>query len=214
MICVRSSRIGDIIEQIRRACVFLWQRFGQRMLVHGHSAGGHLTAAMVATDWHLLYPKAPADLVPSGYAISGVFDLSPLVGLSLNQDLRLDAASRSPLSPLLWPVPPAACLDAMVGDLESDEFKRQSRTMAREMAGSRAQTRYEELPGTTTLPFSTRSPIQRSAMVARVAELAQPSSDRRAAPRGEHDAGRCGKDQSEADDVGDGRPLAEDQDRC
>ena len=83
--------IADIIEQARRACVFLWQRFGRKLLVYGHSAGGHLTAAMVATDWHALYPKAPADLAPVGYAISGVFDLTPLVGVSMNQDLQLDA---------------------------------------------------------------------------------------------------------------------------
>ena len=36
--------IADIIEQMRRACAFLWQRFGRRMLVYGHSAGGHLAA--------------------------------------------------------------------------------------------------------------------------------------------------------------------------
>ena len=71
--------IADIIEQIRHACLFLWQRTGQRMMVYGHSAGGHLAAAMVATDWHALYPKAPADLVPAAYSISGVFDLTPLV---------------------------------------------------------------------------------------------------------------------------------------
>jgi acetyl esterase/lipase len=87
--------IADIIEQARRACVFLWQRFGRKLLVYGHSAGGHLTAAMVATDWHALYPKAPADLAPVGYAISGVFDLTPLVGVSMNQDLRLDAERRA-----------------------------------------------------------------------------------------------------------------------
>ena len=56
--------IADIIEQVRRACVFLWQRQPHRLLVYGHSAGGHLASAMVATDWHALYPKAPADLVP------------------------------------------------------------------------------------------------------------------------------------------------------
>ena len=63
--------IADIIEQIRRACVFLWLRLNRRMLIYGHSAGGHLAAAMVATDWPSLYPKAPADLVPAGYSISG-----------------------------------------------------------------------------------------------------------------------------------------------
>ena len=58
--------IADIIAQMRRACAYLWQRFGRRMLVYGHSAGGHLSAAMVGTDWASLYPKAPADLIPAG----------------------------------------------------------------------------------------------------------------------------------------------------
>ena len=68
--------IAGIIDQMRHACLFLWQRIGRRMLVCGHSAGGHLAGAMVATDWQSIYPKAPADLVPAGYSISGVFDLT------------------------------------------------------------------------------------------------------------------------------------------
>ena len=164
--------IADIIEQIRRACVFLWQRFEQRMLVYGHSAGGHLAAAMVATDWQALYPKAPADLVPAGYAISGVFDLLPLVGLSMNQDLRLNAVEARRVSPQFWPVAPGRALDAMVGDGESDEFKRQSRTMAQTWRAAGADTRCGELPGNH---FTVLAPLAdpASAMVARVAELAQ-----------------------------------------
>src|SRR3954452_24978619 len=57
--------IAEIIEQIRHACLFMWLRTGQRMMVYGHSAGGHLAAAMVATEWHELYPKTPEDLVPA-----------------------------------------------------------------------------------------------------------------------------------------------------
>ena len=64
--------IVEIIEQIRHACLFMWLRTGQRMMVYGHSAGGHLAAAMVATEWHELYPKTPADLVPAAYSVSGV----------------------------------------------------------------------------------------------------------------------------------------------
>ena len=71
--------IVQIIEQIRTACLFLWRRFGQRLMVYGHSAGGHLAACMVATDWKKLDPKAPPDLVPAGYSISGLFDLKPLI---------------------------------------------------------------------------------------------------------------------------------------
>jgi len=164
--------IADIIEQIRRACIFLWQRFGRRMLVSGHSAGGHLAAAMAATDWPALYPKAPADLVPAGYAISGVFDLSPLIGLSLNQDLRLDLAEARRLSPLFWPVPGGRTLDAAVGDRETSEFKRQSRAMADAWRQAGAQTRYQEFPGNHfTVIEALVDPA--SAMTARVAELAE-----------------------------------------
>jgi arylformamidase len=164
--------IGDIIEQIRRACIFLWQRFDRPMLASGHSAGGHLAAAMVATDWSALYPKAPADLVPAGYAISGVFDPTPLTGLAINQDLRLDAETARRVSPLFWPVPPGRTFDAAVGDLETNEFKRQSRTLAETWRQAKAQTRYAEFPGNHFTVIDAL-PDPGNAMVARVAELAQ-----------------------------------------
>jgi len=164
--------VADIIEQIRRACIFLWQRFGRRMLATGHSAGGHLASAMVATDWHALYPKAPADLVPAGYAISGVFDLTPLLNVSTNQDLRLDAEAARRVSPLFWPVPPGRRLDAVVGDLETSEFKRQSQAMAQAWQRAKAETRYAEFPGNHfTVIDALADPA--SVMVARMAELAQ-----------------------------------------
>jgi len=163
--------IADIIEQIRRACVFLWQRFEQRMLVYGHSAGGQLAAAMTATDWPALYPKAPDALVPAGYAISGVFDLTPLVGISVNQDLRLDADGARRVSPLFWTVPAGRSFDAVVGSLESSEFKRQSRALAQAWQGG-AATDFQEQPGNH---FTVIDPLgdPQSAMVARVVELAR-----------------------------------------
>jgi len=164
--------IPDIIEQTRRACIFLWQRFGRRILVYGHSAGGHLAAAMVATDWRTLYPKAPGDLAPAGYAISGLFDLTPLLGLDMNQDLRLDAETARGVSPLFWPVPPGRALDAAVGDLETNEFKRQSQTVVQVWQHAGAETRYAEFPGNHyTVIDALADPG--SAMVTRVAELVQ-----------------------------------------
>ncbi len=165
--------IGDIIEQIRRVCAFLWQRFERRIIVYGHSAGGHLAAAMVATDWHSLYPKAPPDLVPAGYAISGVFDLSPLVGLSMNQDLQLDAEVARRASPLFWPVAPGRVLDAVVGAIETSEFKRQSLTMAQAWRQGMAETRYEEVFGMNHFTVLDALSDPASPMVARIAELAQ-----------------------------------------
>jgi arylformamidase len=163
--------IGDIIAQMRRACGFLWQRFDRRIFVCGHSAGGHLAGAMIATDWPSLYPKAPPDLVPAGYSISGVFDLSPLVSITPNQDLRLTPETARELSPAYWPVAPGRTFDAVVGGLESNEFKRQSRLITEAWQGN-AKTRYEEIPGTNHFTVIDALADPQSAMTARVAELA------------------------------------------
>jgi arylformamidase len=163
--------IADIIEQMRRACLFLWQRLDRPMFVIGHSAGGHLAAAMVGTDWPSLYPKAPADLAPSGYAISGLYDLTPLLGVSANQDLRLTAEEARQVSPAFWPVPSGRTLDAAVGALESSEFRRQSQLIVQAWQGA-AKTRYEEIAGTNHFTVCDPLTDPQSAMVARIAELA------------------------------------------
>lgn len=165
--------IADIIAQIRRVCLFLWQRLNRRMLVYGWSAGGHLTACMVATDWQSLYPKAPADLVPAGYAISGLYDLQPLIKTSMNQDLRLDADSARRLSPLFWPLAAGRVFDAVVGALELNEFRRQSQTVAQAWRQAGAQTHYEEIAGINHFTIVGTLADPASAMVARIAELAR-----------------------------------------
>ena len=164
--------IAEIIEQIRHACIFLWLRTRRRMMVYGHSAGGHLAGAMVATDWHALYPNAPADLVPAAYSISGLFDLMPLVGIAMNQDLRLDDASARAASPLFWPAPQGPVFDAVVGSLESSEFLRQSRVIAEAWSKAGARARYEAIAGTNHFTVIDALSDPASAMVARLVELA------------------------------------------
>jgi arylformamidase len=165
--------IAEIIEQIRHACLFLWLRTGQRMMVYGHSAGGHLAGAMAATEWHTLYPKTPVDLVPAAYSISGLFDLAPLVHTSMAEDLRLDEATAHSVSPLFWPAPKDRAFDAVVGALESSEFLRQSRVVAETWGKAGAQTRYEAIAGTNHFTVVDALTDPQSAMVARVAELAK-----------------------------------------
>jgi arylformamidase len=164
-------RIADIVEEMRRALLALWRRYGKRMLVLGHSAGGHLTAAMMATDWPARDASAPADLVPSGYAISGVFDLVPLMQVSMNEDFRLDEDGAKKISPVLWPAPRAGALDAVVGALESNEFLRQSRIIADAWGKAGVATRYQEVAGANH--FTVLDPLTdaSSAMVTRLLAL-------------------------------------------
>ena len=90
---------------------------------------------------------ATEDYVPAAYAISGVFELAPLIPTSLNEKLGLDAAEAESLSPMLWPAPRGKTLDAVVGEIESGEFLRQSADMVRAWGGGGAETRYEEITG-------------------------------------------------------------------
>src|SRR6266480_2747089 len=159
--------IAEIIEQIRHACLFLWLRTGQRMMVYGHFAG-----AMVATDWQARYPKAPADLIPAAYSISGLFDLTPLVGIPMAQDLRLNEVEARRVSPLFWPAPAGRVFDAVVGGLESSEFLRQSRTVAEAWGKAGMHTRYEAIAGTNHFTVIDALVDPKSPMVSRLAELA------------------------------------------
>jgi len=165
--------MGQIVGQVRKCCLFLWERFGRRIRVFGHSAGGHLAACMLATDWRSLDPTAPVDLVPAAYSISGLFDLSPFVGLQMNQDLKLDEAEACAQSPVLWPAPAGRILDAVVGGAESAEYHRQSKLIVDEWANKGVLTRYGEIPGANH--FTAIAPLADpgSGMVKRIAELCE-----------------------------------------
>ena len=164
--------IATIIGQMRAACLALWHTHRRRIMVYGHSAGGHLAACMAATEWTTLDPSAPNDLVPAAYAISGAFDLAPLTQISVNGDLKLTEKSAHDVSPLYWQVPVGRTLDAVVGGIESSEFLRQSRIIADGWKGT-AQTRYEEIAGANH--FTVLDPLTdaNSAMTRRVVELAR-----------------------------------------
>ncbi|HYM48798.1 MAG TPA: alpha/beta hydrolase [Burkholderiaceae bacterium] len=128
-----QTPIEDIVRQQLKALGWLYRnaerlRFdANRIVVAGHSAGGHLTAMMMAALWPQFDAKLPRDLVKAGLAISGLFDLQPLVDAPfLQADLRLDSKRARALSPILMPCASDAPLITAVGALESSEFKRQS----------------------------------------------------------------------------------------
>jgi arylformamidase len=165
--------IADIIEQMRSACLWLWRKYKKRIFIYGHSAGGHLAACMLAQDWTAFASDAPADLVPAAYAISGVFDLAPLVHVSQNADLRLDTDEARRVSPVHWKVPAGRTLDAVVGALESSEFLWQSRIIVDGWGARGVATRYEEIAGANH--FTVVDPLgdADSAMTRRVVQLAE-----------------------------------------
>lgn len=143
--------VTGIVDELRRFAVALWRRTERRPLVIGHSAGGHLTAALLATDWSAVpLPDGtapPRDLVRAGVAISGVFELEPLVGTSINRALGLDREVARAASPAFWRPPRDRTIVAAVGGGESEEFRRQSRELAARWEAAGAHTEYLEIPG-------------------------------------------------------------------
>lgn len=166
-----TVRLGTILKQVRAAMDLVRTRNGKRPVVFGHSAGGHMSACMLS--------EARAS---AAVAISGVFDLRPLVPTSLNEALKLDANEAAALSPIFWPIPNGSTpggtiLDCVVGGDESPEFRRQSRMMADHWANNGVDTRYEALEGLNH--FTVLDPLfdPDSALIRRIVELAfSPSS--------------------------------------
>jgi len=148
--------VGAIVTECERAIAWLVHEGAargaavERIVVAGHSAGGHLAAMLLACDWAKVCADLPADLLRCAIAISGVFDLEPLVHTPfLLGDLRLTAESARRLSPALYPPPPGT-LYALAGANESEEFLRQNR-LIREAWGALRVPVCETVPGTNHL---------------------------------------------------------------
>lgn len=143
--------LDEIVEQCRAAIAWLHGHAADlngdpaRLYVSGHSAGGHLTAMMLATDWAAR--GLPADVIKGGCAISGVFDLAPIRKTSINDDVRLDADMAARNSPLLRLPKLGAPLIAAVGGGETEAFLDQSRKFADAWAAKGFKAHYMPLEG-------------------------------------------------------------------
>ena len=131
-----EANIDEIVRQNTAALVWLWRHaadFGadpDRLFVSGHSAGGHLVAMLMATDWPAFAPELPGDLIKGGCAISGLFDLEPMRLCYVNDKLRLTESQVARNSPILHVPESAAPLIVAVGGDETEEFHRQAEVYA------------------------------------------------------------------------------------
>ncbi len=146
-----QTTVSGITEEVRRGFAWLYRsadRYGlcpERLNVTGHSAGGHLTAMMLATNWNAYESGLPADLVKAGVPISGVYDLEPLRHTSINDAARIDADAARQCSPLLLQPRPGTPVLAVVGGAETVAFHEQTNALVERWsaAGARAE-RYVE----------------------------------------------------------------------
>lgn len=147
-----KARLDEIVRQCRSAIAWLYRNASklgsdpERIFVSGSSAGGHLVAMLLATQWDQQF-GIPDDVIKGGCAVSGIFDLEPLLQCSINETLRMDREEALRNSPMALVRRNPAPLIVAWGEVETAEWKRQNRQYAGlwRSAGNTCET--IEIPG-------------------------------------------------------------------
>ena len=142
-----AATVRAISEQVQRAAEHLLDAAPalgfdtSRVVVSGHSAGAQLGALLLG---------GIAGWSARGFVgVSGVYDLEPLLGASVNLDIRLDATEARALSPRHRPGDPAVRYLCAVGGAETDGFRRQSHDYAAALRAQGCRATSMEVAGRT-----------------------------------------------------------------
>ena len=135
-----AGTIPGITDQIQQAIIWLWRNAaslgvsGDHINISGHSAGGHLTAMMLATDWPVLGDELPADIIKSAIILTGIYELEPLRNTTINDAVGIDEWTAADYSPLYLSPASSAPLLVSLGGAETSQFHQQSRNFVAEWA--------------------------------------------------------------------------------
>ncbi|MEM7221512.1 MAG: alpha/beta hydrolase [Pseudomonadota bacterium] len=147
------NTISGIVDQVRRACIFIYENVGayngdqNNIHITGHSAGGHLTAMMAATDWRELNPDLPIDLLKSAIPSSGLFDMNNMrLTPQLNEHLKLDREEADANSPLFLAPAYDMPISVVVGAEETEGFLLESKNFSKAWSDRVTNLRYMEVP--------------------------------------------------------------------
>lgn len=127
---IPTVTMGELLRQCREAVRFVHRTIAGyggdpgRLYISGHSAGGHIVAMLLATDW--VAAGLPADAVKGAVAISGLYDLEPIRLSYLNDVLAFSHEDVRHFSPVHNPPRPGPALAVLVGGRESAEYHRQA----------------------------------------------------------------------------------------
>jgi arylformamidase len=148
-----AVRLHEVVESCRKAISWIYRHGREysldpdRIFISGNSAGGHLVAEMMDRTWIDRF-QLPQDVIKGGTAISGLYDLRPVVPSFQNNDLKLREEEVSEFSPLLRELDIKAPLISTVGGLETREFLRQTAEFAAHVARTNPSVEHLVVPDT------------------------------------------------------------------
>jgi arylformamidase len=138
------ASLSEIVAECRAAISWLVansQALGfdaRRIVIAGSSAGAHLAAMVALTH---------ADYLHGMVLVSGIYELAPLIGTSINEAMGLTTASARELSPLFhvkYGLPRAI---VCWGEIETMTFKQQSENFANSLRDAQASCTSFEVSG-------------------------------------------------------------------
>ena len=144
-----DASMNDIVEENRQAIAWLYKsasRFGydpEQIYVCGSSAGAHLAMMMLQTHWPEYISGYRGSIVKGLCAVSGIYDLQPLLPTYVNDALKMDINEAKANSPIFYPVPKTVPIVMAVGNIETAEFKRQSQMMTETLRGQGLEVQFK-----------------------------------------------------------------------
>ncbi len=153
--------LDQIVSQMRDCVVWLHKNIANyggdpaRLHVTGHSAGGHLAAMLLATDWAEF--GLPATPLKSVVPVSGIFEIEPVMHTSVQEAVKLTPEIAERNSPVFLTTGSRPSVAVTVGTAESEEFQRQSKAYADALKAQGLTVDYFEMPDLNHFSILTES---------------------------------------------------------
>jgi arylformamidase len=144
--------VAEIVRQARAGIAWVYRniaRYGgdpSRLYISGTSTGGHLVAMALAHDWEKS-EGLPRNMIKGAAAISGVYDLDPVLYISVNEEIRLNPESARENSPMLHPPLSHAPLIIVVGGDEPRGWRDMSKDFFALCKERGVDCQFIEIPG-------------------------------------------------------------------
>ncbi|XP_062311900.1 kynurenine formamidase isoform X1 [Osmerus eperlanus] len=141
-----------MVSQVRRSVVSVIQQYSHisGLYLCGHSAGAHLAAMVLSTDWSQ-YSVRPQ--IKGAFLVSGIYDLLPILSTYVNEPLKMteEVAVRNSPSQLVAQLKAASSdcdIVVAVAQNDSPEFRKQSEDYFQALQSSGLKVTLEDVPNT------------------------------------------------------------------